>query len=121
MKLINYLKGLVWTTVLLLLLSLWVSLFYYYQILSSSGLRYAYLIVPLISVLSGGFVVGRNSKEKGFLEGLKVGIIYLGIVILCGLLFHTTFNFHFLIYSILLLLTTMLGSMIGINFKKRNI
>ncbi len=120
MNLINYLKGLLWTFVLMVLLSLWVTLFYYYHILNSSLLNILYLFIPVLTLFIGGFVVGRNSKEKGFLEGLKLGLIYLVIVTLISfLVFHTSFQGKMILYDLILLLTSMLGSMMGINFRKR--
>ena len=120
MNLINYLKGLLWTFVLMLLFSLWIALFYYYHILDNSILKYLYLFIPILTLFIGGFVVGRNSREKGFLEGLKLGLIYLVMVTLISfLIFHASFQGKMILYDVILLLTSMLGSMMGINFRKR--
>lgn len=121
MKLLNYLKGLLWTIGLIVILSLIVTIFHYFNILNTKGLEYAYLLVPIFSILMGAVIVGKNSKEKGFLEGIKMGIIYLGIMtILSLLIFKSNFELKVLLYDAILLLTAMLGSMIGINFKAKN-
>ena len=120
MKILNYLKGLFWVILWIVLLSLWVALFRYYRILSANGLKYAYLVIPMIALIIGGFSVGRKTNEKGYLESIKIGLIYLVIVsILSFLVFKEPFQIKVIVYDIILLLTAMLGSMIGINFKKR--
>lgn len=118
MKIINYLKSLLVMFFIIFTLSLIATMLHYYNILGIKGLGYFKIIVPIISIIFGGFVLGRRSKTRGFLEGLKLGGLYLVIMTILSLLvFKNTFNIRILLYDLILLLSGMLGSMIGINFK----
>ncbi len=65
-----------------------------------------------------GFQYGKNALNKGFLEGLKIGASLIFLLIIINLLFYQTgFSISRLIYYIVLILTSTLGSMIGINKK----
>lgn len=74
------------------------------------------IIIPLVSVFIGGFMIGKKSKNKGWLEGLKFGFIVIVIFILMNLIiFRQKFEFRYLLYYFILLFATIFGSMIGIN------
>ena len=61
-----------------------------------------------------GFIVGKKSNKKGWLEGLKVGLLFFLILILSNILFIKDFSFKIIIYIFILILPSMVGSMIGI-------
>ena len=117
MKIINYLKGFLWVFLTIIVLSFLVTLLHYFNILSGKGLETISLLVPIIGLLLGSIFLGRRSRQKGWLEGIKFGAIYLVIILLFSLLFfHPDFSIKIGLYYVILLLTAMLGSMIGINF-----
>ncbi len=80
------------------------------------------LLLPLICLFIGGIYLGKHSKQKGWLEGLKLGggiIIFLWIA--SFLAFDIGLSLKSMIYYILFLFTTTLGSMIGIrNVEDKN-
>ena len=75
----------------------------------------------IILFFYSGYKNGINSKEKGYLAGIKISILLLAILLLLNLI--TTRNiFHistFIYYSILILIG-IIGGMIGINKKKED-
>ena len=69
----------------------------------------------------GGFIMGKNSKQKGWLEGLKLGLIVLLILVLMNyLILGQSFEVKNLVYYLILLSSTIFGSMIGINKKTQD-
>ncbi len=92
---------------------------YYFNIISSSISSFMDIIIPSISFLVSGIYMGKKVLSKGWLEGLKIGLILLFVFILISiLLFNYTYDFKNLLYYIILLISSMLGGMIGINRKK---
>lgn len=65
-----------------------------------------------------GFTFGKKVPSKGYLEGLKIGASLIFLLIVINLLFYQTgFSISRLIYYIVLILSSTLGSMVGINRK----
>ena len=89
----------------------------YFNLLSSNIITIIKLLIPIIAIFIVGFKLGTNSKQKGYLEGLKIGLTIISIFILLVLLLDTVTIKSFL-YYLILLLTSILRSMIGINKKK---
>lgn len=78
------------------------------------------MIIPIFSLFLGGFIIGRHSKKRGWLEGLKYGCILLVIMALFNYLgLHNAFTFKYLFYYSILLVSSIFGSMLGISFQKK--
>lgn len=75
------------------------------------------IIIFIITYLSIGFVKGKQSNQRGYLQGIKIGITLSLILFILGLF---TFNFSFktLIYYLILILSSIFGATLGINKKK---
>jgi len=80
------------------------------------------LIVVLLYSLFIGIKKGFLVSSKAYKEGFKIGIINIFILYILGAL---TLNFNLslkkIIYYLLILITTILGSIIGINRKNSKI
>lgn len=77
-------------------------------------------IIPYISLLISTIILGKNSNKLAYLEGIKFSIIYLIISIILTLIFKYTFNYKIIIYYLTVMISCVLGSMIGINIKKKS-
>lgn len=100
-------------------LTLFVTFLNYVNIIGSKTLSIVQIMIPLFSLFLGGFVIGKQSSKKGWLEGLKLGGIFLLILILfqyLGLQIH--FSIKSIIFYLLLLVSSIFGSMLGINKKE---
>lgn len=63
-----------------------------------------------------GFQYGKKATKKGFLEGLKIGGSLILLFIFINLIFYQTgFSLERIIYYVVLILSSTLGSMLGIN------
>lgn len=114
---INYLKSMFYTLSTILLGTIMITLFNYFNILKGIPLKITMLIIPILGLFIGGFLLGKVSTKKGFAEGLKYGIIWTLILISINLI-TKSFSLTSIIYYILLLLISTFSGVLGINKKK---
>lgn len=116
--LLRYLKSLVFILVPLLISSIVSTIINYFDLLSNSTLKYINIILIVISMFIGGFYLGKRSDSKGWLEGIKLGLIWVILLFIVSYLgFDKGLNFKVLIYYIILVFSSMFGGVIGINKK----
>lgn len=103
----------------LLLLTFLVTLFNYVGIFGLSLVKVFSYLTPFLSFLIGGIILGKKSINKGWLEGLKLGVIAIAILFIFNFLaLDGGYSLANLILYMVVLLSCILGSMIGINMKK---
>ena len=104
----------------ILILTFITTILSYFNILNDKITSIIKIIIPIISMLIGGFYIGKRSNKKGFLEGLKLGGIFSCILIIFNYLaLDNSFKFKYMLFYIILIISSILGSMIGINRKKQ--
>ena len=114
----NYKKLLIFV-ISFMLLSLILSTLYYCYILSIKTVKLVMFIFSIIMFLFIGIKSGKNSDRKGYINGIKNSLIYLMILFLISLFFGFYLSINKIVYYILLLISSSIGGMIGIN-KKSN-
>ncbi len=93
----------------------------YFNITSLKVTEYLILFLTMISLFIGGFFLGKKCEQKGWLEGMKIGSIMIFLFFLIGYLgLDQGLNIRVCIYYLLLLISSVLGSMIGINKKEED-
>lgn len=104
----------------ILILTFITTLFSYFNIINDKVTSIIKIIIPVISMFIGGFYIGKRSLKKGFIEGLKLGSLFSIILIIFNYLaLNNSFKFKYLLFYIILITSSILGSMIGINRKKQ--
>jgi putative membrane protein (TIGR04086 family) len=105
---------------MMLMFTLFITLFSYFNILKEGGISTLKIITPILSFLVGGITFGKKANQKGWLEGTKLGLLLCIFLIIFN---YLAFDFHFatknMLYYIILIIGSVLGSMIGINRKKK--
>ena len=96
-----------------------VTLLNYFNLMNSSVLNVFTYIIPFISFFIGAFILGKNSNSKGFLEGLKFSLVFILISIIINLILGLSFNINTFIYYLIIIASSLLGSIIGINKQKK--
>lgn len=118
----NYLKKIInsfkYTLIIFLLLLIIITTLSYFYIISLNTTNILLLINTVISVLVGSFILGKNSKQKGYLEGIKYGLILISLFFTLNLIFYKNINISITISYLIILLSSTLGSMFGITKKK---
>lgn len=112
----NILKHLLYTILTIIILTLFITILEYTGLLKGKGLIIAKIIVPVLSLFTFAFILGKKSKNKGYQKGLLLGFSYASInIILSYLIIKNHFQYKDLIYFLILVTTSTLGSMIGIT------
>ena len=78
------------------------------------------IIISSLILLITGFLIGIHSNKKGFINGMIVGLIFIMFLLLIGLLVGAKLKVSSIIYYLILLMCSILGSILGINKKKTN-
>ena len=116
---INYLKNIGYTLLIIITSCIIITILNYFNILNGNILNIISIIVILLSLFVGGFFTGRTANKKGYLEGIKIGGIMIVIVLLLNLLvFKNKFSLINILYYLSLLLMSTIGSMLGIQKRK---
>ena len=113
----NYLKSYGYLILILLSLTLLVSIISYIFNISLNTIK---LIIPIISMLISAIILGKNIKEKGYLEGIKYSCIFLLLVSIIKIVIKSNFNYKVIIIYIVLIITSIIGASIGINIKRNS-
>ena len=113
----KYLFNILWFFIIIFVCSILITLLHYFSIFKSNTINTIKLIIPIIAILVTSFRIGMSSNKKGYLEGLKFGSIIIVLIFILSLIF-SSFKVKSLVFYLILLITSMLGSMIGITKKR---
>lgn len=115
-------KSLLYILAITLGLTLLITLFNYVNLFNAKVTTFFKMITPIIAMFVGGFIVGKKAKAKGWLEGLKLGLIMIVLLILMSfLIFKQDWELKNVIFYLILLSSTIFGSMVGISKRIENI
>ena len=115
----NLIKSLGLFFIILFSSTLVITLFNYFNIMNNKVISIMKFIIPMISILVSSYRLGKLSDKKGYLEGLKFGGIVIVIFMILVIILDKL-EWKNMFYYLILLLTSIFGSMIGINRKKTN-
>lgn len=111
----KYLKNYGYLYGLILILTILLSVFNYFISFKSDIIK---IIIPLFSMFASAIILGKKTKEKAYLEGIKFSSIFILITIIIKLLIKSAFNYKIFIMFIAIIISSIIGAMIGINLKK---
>ena len=115
---INYLKNIGYIFAGIFVVTIIITILNYFNILNGTILKVFRIITIILSLFIGGYLTGLKANKKGYLEGIKFGSIMIIIVLLLNLLvFNNKFTLMNILYYLLLLFCSTLGSMICIMRK----
>lgn len=98
------------------LISLIFSLILKFTSLKESDFHLATTIISFIILFTGGLIGGGKGKEKGWLIGLCMGVLYTIINFSFQYLGHDTpITLNQAIYYICFILTIIMGAILGVN------
>ena len=83
----------------------------------SKIVEFNYVCVALI-LLVLGILTGRACNKKGYMEGVKISGIIVGILLLLNIIFLRIFSIKIFLYYILIIFSFTIGCIMGINLKK---
>lgn len=115
----KYGKRLIFTIISIIISLFILTILYYFNIISSNTNKILKIIIILSNIFISSFILGKNTPSKGYLEGIKLSFLILPIFIIFSLI-TSTLKFKVIIYYLIISITSILGSMIGINRKKES-
>lgn len=114
----NYLKKLgkaFLTTFITLIIGIVViTLLNYFNIIGINITNISKIIILGLSIFIGSFSLGKMALKKGYLEGLKFGLLITFILFFLNLIITKNIKIRLIILYIIINITSILGSMFGI-------
>lgn len=101
----------------IIFVSLFLTILYYFDYISTDTYKFFKICALVITLIVNSIILGRNSIKNGYLDGIKLGIL---LILFCTFvtIVQKKISIHLIIYNVIILISTTLGSMIGINTKK---
>ena len=93
------------------------TLLYYFNIIDFSLFSILKLLTIMISFLIIGFILGKNTNKKGYVQGIRYGGIWICFLFLLSIILHK-FQLKSIIFYFIIFFCSILGSVFGINKKK---
>ncbi len=116
----KYSKTIIIFILSILLICLLFSLLNLGGLMSFNTTSILFIILMIIIFLIIGYKYGKLADKKGYIEGLKIGLSLILILLFINLIFYkSNFSIERIIYYLTLILSSILGSMIGINRQKK--
>ncbi len=115
----KYGKRLLFTMLSIILSLLALTALYYFNIISPTTNKVLKIIIILINIFISSFILGKTTDKNGYLEGIKLALIIIPIFIIFSLI-TSSLSLKVIIYYLIIAITSILGSMIGINKKKES-
>lgn len=114
---INYLKSMVYTLSIILISTIILTIFNYFNLLNGIPLKIIMLLIPIVGIFIGSFLIGKTSNKKGYIEGLKYGSIWITLLLIINLIIKN-FTITSIIYYVILFLISIGAGIMGINKKR---
>ncbi len=115
----KYLKSFFVAVIPLFIFSVLITVLYYFDLLGKSMFNWVILVSLIVSLFIGGVYIGKNTSNKGYLEGMKLGLMIVVFFFISGfLMFDVMFSLKEFVYYVIIMISATLGSMFGINKRK---
>ena len=111
----NYLKSYAYLFGMIIIFTFVLSVGNYFFEFSTKIIK---ILIPIISIFISTIVLGKNTKSKAYMEGIKFTSLYVILSIIISLITKNPFSFKLIISYVLFILIGVVGSMIGINLNK---
>lgn len=112
-KLINYIKSMIEILILLLFSSIFITILYYFEILSSNIINIINYIIIIILFFLLGYKSSKRNKSKGYLSGI-ISSSSLSLLFIFISLISKEFIVSSLIYYLTLIASSTIGGILGI-------
>lgn len=120
MNVLKYLKALLYMFISIVIFSFMLSTLNFFDIVGTGTMNVFQIISIIISMFIGGFFIGKNSNNKGYLQGIKIGGIALAILFLLNYLgFDNGFSLSRVLFYLIVMISSIAGSVVGINKNKQ--
>ena len=77
------------------------------------------VIFLIILFMYSGFYLAKRSNTGGYINGLLIGGINICLLFIISLIFKCNIEVNIILYFLILLLSSTMGGMFGINFNNK--
>lgn len=113
-KVKNYIKNISLILLSIIVYLLFISIFYYFEILNYKVVSIINFIVVMVLFFILGFKTSSIERKKGYLNGFIVSSILVLLFIFLSLIF-SKLSFSSLVYYLSLILSSIVGGIIGVG------
>lgn len=114
----NFITPLIFSFLFIIISTLVITILNYFNILNYSLSTYSKLIFTILAFFIGGIKIGNRRQNKRWFEGTKFGLIIILFMIIISLILKA-FNYKSIVYYIILLFSSIIGSMLAIKKETR--
>lgn len=111
---------LLYTFLTLIILLTITTILYYFNIINNSTYKISKIVIVIVSLFINSYILGKKTINKGYLEGIKLAFLIIPIFFILTLITNQSLKLSILLYYLIILITSIFGSMVGINRKKDN-
>lgn len=113
----RYFKSIIRTLFMIVFFSFFLTFLYYSDWISQNTFSFLQFFGFLFILFWNSYCLGKKSSKKGYMEGIKYGMIII-ISFLIPTILYSKYQWKIIFYYSLILFTTIIGSVFGINKKK---
>ena len=113
----NILKVVLRFLISILIYTLFITILSYFSIVSDRLLSIINFIFICILMFISGYELSKTYDSKGYLAGIIMGVINMIILLLISVVLRSGINGSTLLYYLILIMSSTIGGMTGINFK----
>lgn len=118
-KIKKYIKPMIYFYVTLLSYLIIITTLNYFNIVSYKTVSLISFIVVILLFMMIGFMVAMRSNKKGYINGLIIGGFNIILFLFLAFILGTNPKLNIGIYFLILLLSSTIGGMFGINYKNK--
>lgn len=111
----KFIKPLLYSLGILFIFTFFITILNYIGLISGLPLKIIKIIIPIISYLVAGFMIGKGSDKKGWLSGIEIGLMLTIVLLILNLIFKTKITIIILAYYLVLTSISIIFSILGIN------
>lgn len=118
-KIKHYLKSIAYFYVILLGYLIVAGLFNYFEIINFKVMSVISFVFMILLFMFMGFYIASKSNKKGYINGLIVGGFNIVLFLFIALIIGENPKLSIGLYYLILLLSSTIGGMFGINYKNK--
>ncbi len=118
-KIKKYIKPIIYFYITLLSYLIIITTLNYFNIVNYKTVSLISFIVTILLFMMVGFMSALRSNKKGYINGLIVGGFNIILFLFLAFILGTNPKLNIVIYFLILLLSSTIGGMFGINYKNK--
>lgn len=114
----KYLISIFWSLLIIALGTIISSVLYYFNITSDKVNNVLLYLICFSAIIVGSYKIGKETSKKGMISGLIYASIFIILMMLFSVFIFKNFHAAFLIYYLLIIAFSIIGTVTGKNKQK---